>query len=202
MKQVYLSNFFLIFFLMTTCLGSNNTYADNYRIDTEGTHASINFKIKHLGYSWLTGRFKHFKGGFSYDPRNPAKTAIKVTVNTASVDTDHAERDKHLRGRKYLDVDKYPQASFISTGYKQTSKTSGILNGNLSLHGVTKPVSMRIIQIGAGKDPWGGFRRGFETELKIRLHDFGIKHDLGAQSEELILTIYIEGIKDHKYIVP
>ena len=176
--------------------------ADNYRIDTEGAHASINFKIKHLGYSWLTGRFNHFKGGFSYDPRNPSKTYIEVTVKTASIDSAHAERDKHLRGRKYLHVQKYPEATFISTGYKQTSNTSGQLTGNLTLHGVSKPVSMSVKQIGAGKDPWGGFRRGFETQLKIRLHDFGIKHDLGSASEELILTIYIEGIKDHKYVVP
>lgn len=191
-----------LFLLIIWLLSSTALFADNYRIDTEGAHASINFKIKHLGYSWLTGRFNQFKGGFSYDPRNPAKTYIEVSVKTASVDTAHAERDKHLRGRKYLYTQKYPEAIFVSTGYKQTSKTTGQLTGNLTLHGISKSVSMRIKQIGAGKDPWGGFRRGFETELKIRLHDFGIRHDLGPASEELTLVIYIEGIKDYKYIVP
>ncbi len=177
-------------------------FADNYRIDTEGAHASINFKIKHLGYSWLTGRFNNFKGRFSYDPRNPGKTNIEITVQTASIDSAHAERDKHLRSRKFLDVRKYPEAKFISTAYKQTTQTTGVLSGKLTLHGISKPVSMRIKQIGAGKDPWGGFRRGFETEFTIRLHDFGIKHSLGSASEELIMTIYLEGIKDHTYVVP
>ncbi len=188
--------------LILWLIPSTILFADNYRIDTEGAHASINFKIKHLGYSWLTGRFNRFKGGFSYDPRNPGKTTIEITVQTASIDSAHAERDKHLRSRKFLDVRKYPEAKFISTSYKQTSKTTGILSGKLTLHGVSKPVSMRIKQIGAGKDPWGGFRRGFETEFKIRLHDFGIKHSLGPASEELIMTIYLEGIKDHTYVVP
>lgn len=176
--------------------------ADKYRIDTQGAHASINFKIKHLGYSWLTGRFNDFKGTFTYDARNPAKSDIEVSVKTASIDSAHAERDKHLRGKKFLHVQKYPEAKFISTNYVQTSMNTGILKGNLSLHGVTRPVSMKIRQIGAGRDPWGGFRRGFETQFKIRLHDYGIKHNLGPLSEELELTIYIEGIKDHEFIVP
>lgn len=179
---------------------SSSVLADKYRIDTEGAHASINFKIKHLGYSWLTGRFNNFKGSFFYDTKQPNKSHIEITVKTNSVDSAHAERDKHLRSKKFLNVRQFPEAKFISTRYKQTSKTSGILSGNFSLHGVTKPVSMNIKQIGAGRDPWGGFRRGFETHLKIRLHDYGIKHKLGSASEVLELTIYIEGIKDHKWL--
>jgi len=191
----------LLFSIFLLCFYSSLN-ADKYRIDTQGAHASINFKIKHLGYSWLTGRFNDFKGTFTYDIRNPAKSHIEVNVKTTSIDSAHAERDKHLRGKKFLHVRKYPEAKFISTSYKQTGKNTGLLKGNLSLHGVTRPVSMKIKQIGAGRDPWGGFRRGFETRLKIRLHDYGIKHDLGPLSEELELTIYIEGIKDHEFIVP
>ncbi len=192
--------FFSLVFASLLLSLSSNVLADKYRIDTEGGHASINFKIKHLGYSWLTGRFNDFKGTFFYDTKNPSKSHIEVTVKTKSIDSGHAERDKHLRGKKFLNVRKFPEAKFMSTHYKQTSKTSGILNGQLSLHGITKPVSMSIKQIGAGRDPWGGFRRGFETRLKIRLGDFGIKHSLGSASEELELIIYIEGIKDHQWL--
>lgn len=199
MKSIQFRNFFLVLLILCT---SNGLYADKYRIDTQGAHASINFKIKHLGYSWLTGRFNDFKGTFTYNARSPDKSHIEVTVKTSSIDSAHAERDKHLRGKKFLHVRKYPEAKFVSTSYKQTSKSSGILKGNLSLHGVTRPVSMKIKQIGAGRDPWGGFRRGFETRFNIRLHDYGIKHKLGSVSEELELTIYIEGIKDHEFFVP
>jgi polyisoprenoid-binding protein YceI len=179
---------------------TSNLLADEYRIDTEGAHASINFKIKHLGYSWLTGRFNDFKGVFSYDPKNPDKSKIEFTVKTSSVDSNHAERDKHLRGKKFLNVKKFPQATFSSTSYKQSNSKAGVLSGNFTLHGVTRSINMNVTQLGAGKDPWGGFRRGFETKFTIRLHDYGIKHDLGAVSEGLELTIYIEGIKDNKYL--
>lgn len=178
---------------------SANLFAEEYRIDTEGAHASINFKIKHLGYSWLTGRFNQFHGTFSYDVKKPHESKIELTVKTASVDSNHAERDKHLRGKKFLHVKKFPEAVFISNSYKKTGEKTGLLSGNLTLHGVTRPVSMKVTQLGAGKDPWGGFRRGFETQLTIRLHDYDIKHKLGSASEELELTIYIEGIKDSKF---
>ena len=174
--------------------------AQEYRIDTEGAHASINFKIKHLGYSWLTGRFNHLKGQFYYDVKNPDNTRITVSVDTASIDSNHAERDIHLRGKKFLNVKKFPQATFTSTHYQPIDEKRGKLTGDFSLHGVTRPITMVVTQLGAGRDPWGGFRRGFETRFKIRLHDYGIKHNLGAASEELELTIYIEGIKDDKYL--
>jgi polyisoprenoid-binding protein YceI len=171
-------------------------YAESYLIDITGGHASINFKIKHLGYSWLTGRFNKFAGTFNFDEKNPGKSNISLTVKTASIDSAHALRDTHLRGAKYLNVRKYPEARFVSTRYQPSSKTSGILHGNLNLHGVSRPVSMTVNQVGAGEDPWGGFRRGFETSFKIRLHDFGIRHNLGKASEELELSIFLEGIRD------
>jgi polyisoprenoid-binding protein YceI len=171
-------------------------YAESYLIDITGGHASINFKIKHLGYSWLTGRFNKFAGTFNFDEKNPGKSNISLTVKTASIDSAHALRDTHLRGAKYLNVRKYPEARFVSTRYQPSSKTSGILHGNLNFHGVSRPVSMTVNQVGAGEDPWGGFRRGFETSFKIRLHDFGIRHNLGKASEELELSIFLEGIRD------
>lgn len=181
-------------------LFSPTSFAEEYRIDTEGAHASINFKIKHLGYSWLTGRFNTFKGKFNFDAKHPNQSKIELTVNTASIDSNHAERDKHLRGKKFLNTQKFPQANFVSSSYRAINSTTGTLAGKLTLHGVTRPVNMKITQLGAGKDPWGGFRRGFETQLTLRLHDYGIKHNLGAASEVLELSIFIEGIKDAKYI--
>ena len=174
----------------------NGVYAESYRIDTTGGHASINFRIKHLGYSWLTGRFDKFAGTFNFDEKNPEKSSASLTVKTRSINSGHSLRDIHVRGDKLLNVRKFPEARFVSTSYKPLNKTSGVLQGKLLLHGVTRPVSMTVKEVGAGDDPWGGYRRGYETSFKIRLHDFGIKHKLGKASEELELTIYLEGIKD------
>jgi len=94
-----------------------------------------------------------------------------------------------------LDVEKFPQAKFESTSYEEGSDGKAKLRGNLTLHGVTKEIEIDIAQIGAGKDPWGGFRRGFEGQTRIALKDFGITKNLGPASAELDLIFSFEGIK-------
>ncbi len=172
-----------------------SSYARDYIIDTKGMHASIQFKIKHLGFSWLTGRFEKFDGSFSYDKNQPEKSKIQLTVQTASINSNHAERDKHLREEKYLDVKTYPEASFISHAF--TPKGDGLftLEGELTIHGVTRPISMQIQHIGAGQDPWGKFRRGFEGALEITLADYGINGFLGKDIRTMELIINLEGIR-------
>lgn len=187
--------------LLSLMIGlSTSAFADHYRIDMEGAHVSVNFKIKHLGYSWLTGRFNKMQGTFDYDEKNPSASKISMTVQTASVDSNHAERDKHLRGKKYLHVKKYPTASFVSSAFVPTGKDTAKVKGVFTLHGVAREIEVPVKHIGAGKDPWFGFRRGFEASFVIRLHDYGIKHDLGAASETLHLDIYVEGIRDQNYL--
>lgn len=174
---------------------STNVFSDEYIIDTEGAHASIQFKISHLGYSWMWGRFNEFEGSFSYDEKNKSASKISVTVKTASIDSNHAERDKHLRDTDILDVNKFPEATFVSTSYKESTDGKSTLKGLLTLHGVTKEIDIDVLQVGAGKDPWGGFRRGFEGRTRIALKDFGIMKDLGPASAELELIFDFEGIK-------
>jgi len=181
--------------LATALFASGSIFADDYVIDKKGAHASIQFKISHLGYSWLWGRFNDFEGTFSYDEKNAAGSKIAVTVNTKSVDSNHAERDKHIRSDDFLDVSKFPEAKFESTSYVEGSDGKAKLKGNLTLHGVTKEVVLDIAKVGAGKDPWGGYRRGFEGQTRIALKDFGIKKNLGPASAELDLFIALEGIK-------
>ena len=111
--------------------------AADYVIDTKGAHAFIQFRIKHLGYSWLLGRFNDFGGSFSYDKANPDASKVEVKIKTASLDSNHAERDKHLRGKDFFEVKKYPEAHFISTSYKQNDDGTAVLVGDLTLHGVT-----------------------------------------------------------------
>lgn len=169
--------------------------AADYVIDTKNDHAFIQFRIKHLGYSWLYGRFNEFKGDFSYDEKNPDSARVSVTIETNSIDTNHAERDKHLRSKDFFAVDKYPEAKFVSTSYKETGNGKAILTGNLTLHGVTRPVTINVEQIGAGPDPWGGYRRGFLGTTTLTLKDFGIDYDLGPASTTAELTLSIEGVR-------
>ncbi|MCP5325167.1 MAG: YceI family protein [Oceanospirillaceae bacterium] len=169
--------------------------AENYTIDTKGMHAFVEFKISHLGTSWLKGRFNDFNGTFSYDDKTPANNKVSVTIKTASVDTNHAERNKHLRSKDFLDTDKFPEAKFESTKVEKTGAKTANIYGKLSLHGVTKDIVIAATEVGAGNDPWGGFRRGFEGTTTLKLKDFGINYNLGPASETVEMHLNIEGIR-------
>lgn len=175
--------------------GSTTLMAADYVIDTKGAHASIKFRVQHLGYSWLYGRFNEFDGKFSHDKAAPGKTSIEVNIKTNSVDSNHAERDKHLRSDDFLDVAKFPQSKFVSTSFTQGKNGKGTLKGNLTLHGITKPVEIAVQSIGEGKDPWGGFRAGFEGTTKFAMSDFGIMKDLGLKSKDVEMILSLEGVR-------
>ncbi|HEY5624750.1 MAG TPA: YceI family protein, partial [Gammaproteobacteria bacterium] len=107
------------------------TQAAEFKVDP--SHSFVRFKIQHLGYSWMWGGFNDLAGEFSYDAANPEAARIEFTVQTASIDTNHAERDKHLRSDDFLDVNKYPTATFKSTRFTPNG-SGGTLAGELTLH--------------------------------------------------------------------
>ncbi|WP_396588824.1 YceI family protein [Bermanella sp. R86510] len=176
-------------------LSSQAFSAENYQIDIKGMHAFIEFKIKHLGYSWLKGRFNDFDGQFVYDGDNIEKSSVNVTIKTASVDSNHGERDKHLRGDDFLNVEEHPTATFKSTKVVDKGEGKADIHGDLTLNGVTKKVVIDAEEIGAGEDPWGGFRRGFMGTTSIALKDYNIDFNLGPASEEVELILNIEGVR-------
>ncbi|NMH60859.1 YceI family protein [Alteromonas ponticola] len=176
-------------------LSASIANAAEYVIDTKGAHASINFKIQHLGYSWLVGRFNDFSGEFSYEDGEPKMSKVNVTIQTDSIDSNHAERDKHLRGDDFLNVKKFPEAKFVSTTVTDEGDGQMTIIGDLTLHGVTKSISIDAHKIGEGKDPWGGYRAGFAGETKIALKDFNIDYDLGPASTEVELMLHVEGVR-------
>lgn len=169
--------------------------AADYAIDQQGAHASINFRIKHLGFSWLVGRFDKFDGTFSYDEDKPDASKVNVTIDTASINSNHGKRDKHLRGSDFLDVDAFPTATFVSKSV--TTKDDGTLSivGDLTLHGKTNQVTIDAKKVGAGEDPWGGYRVGFAGTTELKLADYGITYNLGPASTHVELDLHVEGIR-------
>ncbi|MDH4610040.1 YceI family protein [Pseudomonas sp. BN102] len=178
-----------------TALFAGQAMAADYVIDKEGQHAFVNFEIGHLGYSYIYGTFKDFDGNFSFDEKNPEASKIKVNLKTASVDTNHAERDKHIKSADFLNVSKNPIATFESTSVKSTGQGTADVTGNLTLNGVTKPVVIQAKFVGEGDDPWGGYRAGFKGATTIKLKDFAIQKDLGPASQEAQLIISFEGVR-------
>ncbi|MET0081234.1 MAG: YceI family protein, partial [Candidatus Thiodiazotropha lotti] len=175
-------------------LNAQPTIASSYVIDTEGGHAFIQFRISHLGYSVLAGRFNRFSGEFAYDTSNPSEASVSVLVETASIDSNHAERDKHLRDEDFLAVKQFPEARFVSRSYSEREDGSGLLKGDLTLRGVTRAIEIEVEHVGAGSDPWGGYRRGFTGRTRLVLADFGITKYLGDAAKEMELILGIPSI--------
>jgi polyisoprenoid-binding protein YceI len=166
--------------------------AAEYVIDTQGGHASIDFRFKHLGISWITGEFKTFEGTFNYDATNLAAASVRIDIDPASIDTNHAERDKHLRGKKGLETDKYPQSRFVSTAVRPGVDGDFSIEGDLTLHGVTRSIIIQANRVGEGADPWGGYRAGFEGTVTINTDDFGFRL---PPSNLVEMNLYLEGIR-------
>lgn len=181
--------------ILATSLIAGNVLAADYDIDKPGQHAFVNFKISHLGFSWMYGSFKDFEGTFSYDEAKPEASKVSVTLRTNSVDTNHAERDKHIRSGDFLNVSKFPEAKFVSTGISNVDGKKFDVAGDLTIHGVTKNIVVNAELVGDGQDPWGGYRAGFLGTTNIKMSDFGIKNILGAASENIELTISLEGVR-------
>jgi len=186
--------------LGTALLSAGQAMAADYTIDKEGQHAFIDFRISHLGYSFIHGTFKDWSGTFSFDAAKPEDSKISIDIKTASVDTNHAERNKHISSKDFLDVATYPDAKFVSTSVKSTGKNAdgkdtADVTGDLTLHGVTKPVVIKAVFNGEGKDPWGGYRAGFNGTTTIKRSDFGKMMDLGPASDTVTFDISFEGVK-------
>jgi polyisoprenoid-binding protein YceI len=176
-------------------LSTSSVQAADYKVDVKGAHAFIQFKIKHLGYSWLLGRFNTFDGGFSYDSKAPNSAKINIEIETKSIDSNHSERDKHLKGSDFLDVSEFPKARFISQSILFSDTQNAIVTGEFTLKGVTKKITFPIVKIGEGKDPWGGYRAGFSGTTSLKLSDYGITYNLGPASTHAEIALHIEGIR-------
>lgn len=170
--------------------------ADTYKVDTEGNHAFVQFKISHLGFSYILGRFDDFSGEFNYDPDNLDEASVDFDVQVASLDSNHAERDRHILSDDFLNADEFPTATFESTGFESTGDNEGVVTGELTLHGETRTIEMPVTLMGEGEDPWGGYRAGFEGNTTLVLEEFGIDMQKFPESmRELELYVTFEGIR-------
>jgi polyisoprenoid-binding protein YceI len=171
----------------TTALLTTSAFAADYQVDA--AHSFVTFEVGHLGVSTTVGRFNELEGSFSLDDSGKSGSA-ELTIQSASVDTNHEARDKHLRSPDFLDVKQFPTITFKSTSFDGET-----LTGDLTIHGVTKAVSFDVEKVGEGKDPWGGYRAGFEASTTIQRSDFGVSYFIPGVTDETELEVFIEGIR-------
>jgi len=187
-----ISQFILVLGLLV--IFSSLAYAaETYKLDPG--HTSIVFRAKHLGIAYVFGRFNGPTGSFVFDESSPSKSAIEMQAETKNVDTALEKRDNDLRSPDFFNAGKYPLVSFKSKSVKKLSEAAYEVSGDLTLLAKTRPITVKVHATGAGKDPWGNFRMGFETSFSIKRSDFGMDFMMGGVSDEVNLTVSVEGIR-------
>ena len=174
--------------------------SDKYTLDP--MHTFVVFKIMDVGYDHVVGWFTAVAGQLTFDPADVTKSSLSVTIKTASIDTHFAQRNKDLMSPDFLNVAEFPEMTFKSTSVKRTGDKNGKVTGELTLLGVTKPVTFAVDGPSApGKDPWGNTRIGLSATTKINRKDFGLAWNAALETggflvgEEISITLEVQFIK-------
>lgn len=166
--------------------GSTSQAADTYTIDS--VHSSVVFRVKHMGLSWIYGRFNEVSGEIVWNADDPGNRSIKAEVKTTSVDTNSGGRDKHLRGPDFFDTASFPTIAFVSTGVKESGPDKFEVSGNLTMHGVSKSITVMLEKVGSN-----GKKIGVATEFTVNRSDFGMTYGTdGPVSDEVTIMLGFE----------
>jgi polyisoprenoid-binding protein YceI len=182
--------------LSLSILAAAAAFAQSYQIDT--AHSGAVFTVKHMMVSNVTGRFSNVKGTVLYDEKNLAKSSIDATIDVETVNTNDGKRDGHLKAPDFFDAAKYPQMKFQSTKFYKDGGTIKV-DGNLTLHGVTKPVTLTLSEVSPEvKHPMGTLVRGATATTRLNRKDFGLTWNRALEAggvmvgEDVNVTIEIE----------
>jgi polyisoprenoid-binding protein YceI len=166
----------------------------------DAAHTNVEFAVKHLMISTVRGRFADVSGTVQLGDQDPAASSVEVTIKVASLDTRQEDRDAHLRSADFFDADNFPILTFKSTRVARDGKDI-LVDGDLSIRGVTRPVTLRATEEGRARDPWGGERVAFTAATKINRRDFGLTWNQALETggfvvgDEVKITIDTELVK-------
>ena len=166
--------------------------ADTFKVDP--VHSFVLFSVQHLGVANTYGRFNDIAGTVVFDKDNPSKSSVELSVPVASLDTHNSIRDLSLKSRDFFDAKQFPAMIFKSTKVEGDGETLKV-SGDLTIHGVTKPMTVDFKKGGEGKGVFGEMRGGGETQFTIRRSDFGMNFQQGAIGDEVNIILSLEGIK-------
>lgn len=170
-------------------------YAKPETLNIDKAHTFITFKVSHIGFAWIPGAFTDFDGTLVHDAEQPANSKVTFTVRIPSLDTWHAERDKHLKSDDFFAAESHPTATFTSTAYEPAGDNTAILRGDLTIKGITREVEFKVNELAAKEDPWGNFRRAWEAETELDLGAFKLNEALGGNPKTATLKIALEATR-------
>jgi len=182
----------LVAAFVAACCAAATSRADDYTIDP--VHSGVNFRISHLGLSWVHGRFNDFKGKFVIDAKDAGKCSFELSIKVDSIDTGNAKRDGHLKSGDFFNAKQFPSITFKSTAVT-TIKEGYEVTGNFNMHGVEKKITFPLVGGRTAEFPKGTIRTGYSAELVLKRSDFGMDKMLEALSDNVYVAISFEGIK-------
>jgi polyisoprenoid-binding protein YceI len=150
-------------------------------------HSEVSFQVRHL-VTQVRGNFNDYEGTINLDPANLEKSSVDFRIKAASIDTNNADRDKHLRGEDFFFVEKYPEITFKSKSIKKADKDTYDVTGTLTMRGVSKEVTLPVTWLGTVKDPWGNQKAGFATEVTLNRKDYGINWNAALDNGGVVLS--------------
>jgi polyisoprenoid-binding protein YceI len=174
-------------------LGATSRGADLYKVDP--VHSSIVFRIKHLGVVNVYGRFNEISGTVIFDKENPSQSAVDFSVPVESVDTHVQKRDQHLKSPDFFNAKEFPVMTFKSKAVKKTDEDTYQMTGDLTLHGVTRSLTIDFKKGGEGKGMQNEYRSGGETQFTIKRSDYGMNFMLNGVGDEVSVMVAIEGVR-------
>lgn len=154
--------------------------------ELDPAHTTVGFVARHLMVTKVRGRFTGVSGSITVAER-PEDSCVEVTIDAASVDTREEARDNHLRSPDFLDVEHYPTITFRSTGVRHLGGNRWAVDGELTIRGVTRPVTLDVTYEGAVRDPWGGERIGFSATTEIDRDDWGVSWNVPLEAGGLLV---------------
>ena len=157
-----------------------------YAIDP--SHSRIGFSARHAMVTKVRGGFNEFEGSGVLDGEDVTKSSLQVTIKAASIDTRNADRDNHIRSNDFLALDEYPEITFTSTGIEAVGGDKFRANGDLTVRGVTRPVTFDLEYTGTEIDPWGNRRIGVEGSTVINRKDFGVSWNAALESGGILVS--------------
>ena len=160
--------------------------AGDYTLDV--THTRIGFSARHAMVTTVRGQFAEFEGAAHIDTANPAASSAKVNIRAASISTGQADRDAHLRSGDFFDAETFPELSFVTTGVTRADATTWTVTGDLTIKGVTNPVSIDFESSGSAKDPFGNLRVGFEGATTINRKDWGLSWNAALETGGVLVS--------------
>lgn len=171
---------------------SSQARAETYVLDAG--HSNVGFEVAHLMISTVEGKFKNFSGSFTYDREKQTVSNIKVSIQSASIETNEADRDKHLRSQDFFDVENHPKLTFVGTGKTKLVKGKALIPGKLTIRGVTKQVVLDTNLGGIAKDPWGNVVLAFSAQVQngISRKEFGLTWNKALEAGGILVGDNIE----------